>query len=67
MAWKIIFNYQDGGQIKVSNNNRKLTKELAEKYQKQYARPSNDGGTVYICQYKTCKPAPLADYINGKG
>ena len=67
MAWKIIFNYQDGGQIKVSNNNRKLTKELAEKYQKQSARPSNDGGTVYISPYKTCKPTPLADYINGKG
>lgn len=67
MAWKIIFNYQDGGQIKVSNNNRKLTKELAEKYQQQYARPYNDGGTVYISPYRNCKPTPLADYINGKG
>lgn len=63
MAWKIIFNYKDGGQIKVSNNQRKLTKEMAEHYQKQYAKPSNDGGVVYISPYKTCEPISLDDYI----
>lgn len=67
MAWKIIFNYQDGGQLKVSNNQRKLSRQMAESYQKQYAKPSNDGGMVYISPYKTCTPIPLADYIAQNG
>lgn len=67
MAWKIIFNYQDGGQLKVSNNQRKLSRQMAESYQKQYAKPSNDGGMVYISPYKTCTPISLADYIAQNG
>lgn len=63
MAWKIIFNYQDGGQLKVSNNQKKLTKDMAEYYQRLYAKPSNDGGMVYLSPYKTCEPMSLQDYI----
>lgn len=66
MAWKIVFKYNDGGQIKVSNNGRKLTREIAEHYQKQYAGASSDGGMVYTSPYKTCVPLSLTDYINGK-
>lgn len=68
MGWKIVFNYADGGRLKVSSNARGiLTKELAEKYKEQYAKSSNDGGMVYNTPYKSCKPIPLNDYINGKG
>lgn len=67
MAWKIIFTYADGGKIKISNNKKQLPKELAEKYQKQYAKPSNDGGVVYISPFKTCKPVALQKYIDQKG
>lgn len=63
MAWKIIFKYKDGGQIKVSNGQRKLTKELAEHYRGMYAKSSNDGGMVYTTPFKSCKPVPLDDYI----
>ena len=66
MAWKIIFKYNDGGELKVSNSSRKLTKEMAERYRQQYAKPSNDGGTVYTLPYKSCVSIPLADYISGK-
>lgn len=65
MAWKIIFNYQDGGQLKISKSSGKLTKEKAEEYRKEYARRSNDGGTVYTSPYKSCKPISLDEYING--
>ena len=64
MAWKIIFTYQDKSQLKVSNNKKALTKELAVKYQKAYARPSSDGGIVYISPYKSCTPVGLQEYIN---
>lgn len=67
MAWKIVFTYGDKSQIKISNNKKQLSKELAEKYQKQYAKPSNDGGVVYISPFKTCKPVALQDYIDQKG
>lgn len=66
MAWKIVFTYGDGSQIKISNNKKQLPKELAEKYQKQYARPSNDGGKVYISPFKTSEPVALQDYISRK-
>ena len=63
MAFKIVFQYQDGGKIEVNNSKKKLTKELAEYYQKQYAKPSNDGGTVYIPPYRSCVPVPLDKFI----
>ena len=63
MAWKIIFTYKDGSQLKVSNNQRKLPKDLAEHYQRQYAKPSNDGGMVYISPYKNCEPISLDNYL----
>ena len=63
MAFKIIFTYNDGGKIVVSNSRQKLTKEIAAHYQKQYAKPSNDGGMVYISPYKNCVPIPLNDFI----
>lgn len=67
MVWKIVFTYADGGKIKISNNKKQLSKELAEKYQKQYAKPSNDGGVVYISTSKTCKSVALQNYIDQKG
>lgn len=63
MAWKIIFSYKDGSQLKVSKNQKKLSKELAEHYQKLFAKPSNDGGMVYISPYNTCEPIALDNYI----
>lgn len=65
MSWKIIFTYKDGGKLKISNNQKQksLTKELAEHYQKEYAKPSNDGGMVYIAPLKNCVPVPLKDFI----
>ena len=63
MAWKIIFSYKDGSRLKVSKNQKKLPKDSAEYYQKLYAKPSNDGGMVYISPYNTCKPISLGDYI----
>lgn len=65
MAWKIKFTYKDGSELKVSSN-KKITKELAEYYQKQFAKPSNDGGMIYISPYKTCTPIALKDYINSQ-
>ena len=67
MAFKIIFTYNDGGKIGVSNSRKKLTKELAEHYQKQYAKPSNDGGMVYIPPYRSCVPVPLDKFIKENG
>ena len=63
MAWKIIFSYRGGGEIHVSKNQKRLDNATAEYYRKQYAKPWNDGGMVYISPYKTCKPIPLIDYI----
>lgn len=63
MAWKIVFSYQDGGKIEVSKREKKLSKEMAQHYQKQYAKPSNDGGMVYHYPFRQCVPVPLADYI----
>ena len=63
MAWKIIFTYHDGGKIGVSNSRVKLSKHIAENYQKRYAKPSNDGGIVFVSPYKTCAPIPLSEYI----
>lgn len=67
MAWKIVFTFGDRSEIKISNNKKRLTKELAEKYQKIYARPNNDGGKVYVSPFKTSEPVALQDYINKKG
>ena len=64
MAYKIIFSYKDGGEIKVSNSHKKLTVVLAKKYQNMYSKPSNDGGMVYIPPYRTCTPVPLNVWIN---
>lgn len=65
MGWKIVFNYYDGGQLKISQGGKRtLTKQIAEKYQKEYARrSSNDGGMVYHTPFRTCTPVPLAEYI----
>lgn len=66
MAFKIIFKYKDGSEIKISNSNRKLTSELAKKYQNMYANPLNDGGTVYVSPYKACEPTSLNTWISKK-
>ena len=66
MAWKIIFLYSDGSQLKVSSPKKTLPKDLAEHYRKEYAKPGNDGGMVYISPFKNCEPVPLQDYINRK-
>ena len=63
MAWKIVFLYKDGGNITVSKREKKLSKEMAKYYQKQYARPSNDGGMVYHHPFRQCAPVPLTEYI----
>ena len=63
MAFKIIFKYKDGSEIKISNSSRKLTSELAEKHQNMYANPLNDGGTVCVSPYKACEPTPLNTWI----
>ena len=64
MGWKIIFNYHDGGQIKISKGGKAiLAKHTAERYREDYAKPSNDGGMVYHSPFKTCTPVPLAQYI----
>lgn len=63
MAWKIIFSYNDGSQLKASKNQKKLPKDLAEHYQKLYAKPNNNGGMVYISPYNTCEPMTLDSYI----
>lgn len=63
MGFKIIFSYDDGGRITVSNHKQKLTKALAEFYQDRWAKPSNDGGMVYTTPIRTCTPVPLAEYI----
>ena len=65
MAFKIVFSYHDGGKIAVSNSSKvKLDKNLAEHYQKLYAKPSNDGGMVYTPPYKNCVPIPLNEFIS---
>lgn len=63
MAWKIIFSYEDGSQLKVGKNQKKLPKDLAEYYKSLYAKPYNDGGMVYISPYKNCEPISLDNYI----
>lgn len=64
MAFKIVFSYHAGGKIAVSNSKEKLNKNLAEHYQKLYAKHSNDGGMVYIPPYKSCVPVPLKEFIS---
>lgn len=62
--WKIVFSYSDRSELKISGKHKSLPLELAVKYQKQYAKPSNDGGKVYISPYKDNEPISLSDYIS---
>ena len=62
--WKIVFSYKDNSNLIVSGNHKVLPFELAVKYQSQYAKPSNDGGMVYISPYKNNTPISLDEYIN---
>lgn len=59
--WRIIFQYSDGGKIKVSNKGH-ITLEQAEKYYKQYGIYS-DGGFYQESPYKTYEPEHLTKVI----
>lgn len=62
MAWKIVFIYNDGGKLTIRGNQKKLPMDMAKRYLKEYTRPSNDKGNVYLSPFKSCIPIPLAQY-----
>lgn len=62
MAWKITFNYSDGGRVKITNR-KPLDGENAIRYYLQYGRMS-DGGMYQEYPFCRNEPRKLLDVIN---
>lgn len=60
--WKIIFNYTDGGRLKLTNSVKPIDARLASKYLEMYGRNS-DGGFFQQYPVRKYKAIPLREVV----